>query len=318
MKGGALQQALIYAAGMFIDKSATLSCWSTLLDPTHSTLSKTKREEMAHYMVYDCIATTYLVKPVLEYWTFEELTKINIVELFLTSKSSSIINNDNNKTINNIKKISKNINGQTLLNVIEDDLEPISDEENDEIQLNQCVSSMINNDDLYELISSDSDDDKAPLSTQNIQNISERNQLYEDVSDDDQAIQIINDNNEDIVTFNEIQHIEPSSSLQRRSIHRTRTREAKHRRNQKRNKVHKKNRFRFFIKRPVYNRFPMALIRIILRRYRVYFVHTKIVEDELVIGLKNNSIRSEAEHQLPRDLFNRQSYYYYRRQYRSE
>jgi hypothetical protein len=77
-----LQLALIYVSGLFIEKSTTLNNWSRLLDPSHSTYSSTTREKLVRYIIYDCFVTTYFVKPVLQNWSFEELTKVNIAELF--------------------------------------------------------------------------------------------------------------------------------------------------------------------------------------------------------------------------------------------
>ena len=146
-----LQKALIYVSGVFIDKSITVNNWSSLLDPAHSTLSRTTHEQRIRYLIYDCLATTYLVKPVLNYWTFDYLMKTNFIELFTSSSDmSSNINNNNVKitikcssTINN--KIKNNIDGQMFKNVLDNGLELISDESDleqisdEEIHLNQLI-----------------------------------------------------------------------------------------------------------------------------------------------------------------------------------
>ena len=60
----------MFVSSVFIDKSIRVNDWSTLLDPAHSTLSKTTHEQRIRYLINDCLATTYLRKAVVEYWTF--------------------------------------------------------------------------------------------------------------------------------------------------------------------------------------------------------------------------------------------------------
>jgi hypothetical protein len=104
--------------------------WSTLLDPVHANLLRTTHEERIRYLIYDCFARTYFIKPVLEYWTFRRLKETNIVELFTSSAQASSIIKPNRKEItkninriNRINKINKNIDGQTFKNVLDDDIE---------------------------------------------------------------------------------------------------------------------------------------------------------------------------------------------------
>ncbi|CAF4150870.1 unnamed protein product [Rotaria sordida] len=125
----ALQQALIYTYGMFIDKSITVNEWTMELDPMYSTLSTSKRNKMIHYAIYDCFTATCLLRPVTLYWTFQQVTKINILDSFQALLSSTQANN--NPTNTNIKQqIIKNIN---------DDIELIPDDD-DEITVNQSIS----------------------------------------------------------------------------------------------------------------------------------------------------------------------------------
>ncbi|CAF0964802.1 unnamed protein product [Rotaria sordida] len=96
-----LQQALIYTYGMFIDKSIIVNEWAIELDQMYSTLSTSKRNKMIHYAIYDCFATTCLIRPVTLYWTFQQVTKINILDSFQALPSSTRANsNPTNTNIN--------------------------------------------------------------------------------------------------------------------------------------------------------------------------------------------------------------------------
>ncbi|CAF4133604.1 unnamed protein product [Rotaria sordida] len=140
----ALQQALIYTYGIFIDKSITVNHWTTELDPMYSTLSTSKRNKMVHYAIYDCFTTTCLIRSVIFCWTFQQVTKIHSLDLFQALPSSSSRANNNSANTNINQRIIKNIN---------DDIELVSD--GDKITVNQCIKITINNDMLYEEISND-------------------------------------------------------------------------------------------------------------------------------------------------------------------
>ncbi len=66
-----LQLALIHTCNMFIDKSITFNHWAFELGSTYSTLPTTTRNKMKQYAIYDCFATTYLMRPILHYWSFQ-------------------------------------------------------------------------------------------------------------------------------------------------------------------------------------------------------------------------------------------------------
>ncbi|CAF5176887.1 unnamed protein product, partial [Rotaria sp. Silwood1] len=105
---------------------------------------------MINYAIYDCFSTTYLIRPVLEKWTFKQLKDTNIVDLFTSFKSLPLptIHSSHKKN----KKLKKNINLQKLFNINDDDLQPISD---DEIYLNQLIEPVSNKQPDYEEISND-------------------------------------------------------------------------------------------------------------------------------------------------------------------
>ncbi|CAF3494634.1 unnamed protein product, partial [Rotaria socialis] len=154
-----LQEALIYTCQLFIDKSMAVNSWARELDPHHSTLPTTTREKMLRYAIYDCFTTTYLARPVLEDWTFEKVKNINVLNLFqassFTSPSLSSLHQANNTIIHTT------INPQTFKNVIDNDLEFISEDSDDEITINQCRTSPVNTA-LYEQISDDEQQQHQP------------------------------------------------------------------------------------------------------------------------------------------------------------
>jgi hypothetical protein len=60
----------------------------------------------------------------------------------------------------------------------------------------------------------------------------------------------------------------------------------------------------------------MHVMRKILRLYKTSFIHVKMDKDDLLIGLKNEENKNEAEHNLAIDIFNRTSYFHYRKLFR--
>ncbi|CAF1230093.1 unnamed protein product [Rotaria sordida] len=227
----ALQQALIYTYGMFIDKSITVNNWATILDPTYSTLSTSKRNKMIHYAIYDCFAAICLIRLVTLYWTFQQVKKINILDSFQALPSSSRANNNPTNT---------NINQQIIKN-INDDIELISDDDeddDDEITVNQCIKITINNDVLYEEISNDDNKLNKALSLNNNES------LYEAISDDDNqpnpaSPPYDNDlcvsNHSMVDDVSDYEQQQQSLTKKRQLYSRTRSAEARKRRNRKRN-----------------------------------------------------------------------------------
>ena len=308
----ALQRALIYVNGVFIDKSITVNDWSTLLDPAHSTLSKTTHEQRIRYLINDCLATTYLRKAVVEYWTFDKLTKTNFTDLFTSSLTSSLIINNNNIniTIKNstriTKKIKSNIDGQIFKNALDNDLELISGESDveqisdEEIHLNQLTKPNI-----IKQLQDDIINDEEPMEH------AQQQHLEQDENDIIMMEGSVNNHQEVVDVQNDQNDIEKPRKH--------RTAQAKKKKNLKRNTQHRKRRFRYAVRRDVYRYFPMPMIKFILKRYGIKFVHVKIDEENsdlvIIIGLKTRHLRDETEHRLPMTLFNEKNYYYYRRKY---
>ncbi|CAF0815486.1 unnamed protein product [Rotaria sp. Silwood1] len=116
-------------------------------DPNYSTLSTATRNKMIHYAIYDCFATTYFICPVLQYWPFQQVTNINIFELFQALPPSSQANNNIWKT---------NVNQQWTTSIIGDDIEFISDDDNQ-----SSIVLSTGNDDLcinnYNVVDDDKD-----------------------------------------------------------------------------------------------------------------------------------------------------------------
>ncbi|CAF3851496.1 unnamed protein product [Rotaria sp. Silwood1] len=187
----ALQKALIHAAHMFIDKSSTVNNWAADLTSNNSTLSFGRRKKMINYAIYDCFSTTYLIRPVLEKWTFNQLKDTNIVDLFTSFKSLSLptINSSNKKN----KKLKKNINLQKLFNINDDDLQPISDD--DEIYLNQLIEPVTNEQPGNEKISNDEQEFTGQLLVNDAELISEEDN--EIMIDNNQEGQLAEDNDND-------------------------------------------------------------------------------------------------------------------------
>ena len=243
-----LQQAVICTYGKFLDKSMTINNWSRDLDPIYSTVPSIDRDKMIKYAIYDCFATTCLIRPVTQYWTFQQVMDIDIIDLFTSFKSSSLppfpANNSSNKKI---KK--KNINPQKLFNIIDDsDLEPISDD--DEIYLSQLTGPVTNKQPDYEEISMDEHELNDKLLVNNIE-------------------LVMNEDNEFIIDENEeiksMEDIEPKPLAQKRkSTHHRRSMESKRMRNQKRNNAFKMRRYQHYITRSMYHKFNMPFVRKIL------------------------------------------------------
>ncbi|CAF5025143.1 unnamed protein product [Rotaria sp. Silwood1] len=297
----ALQKALIHAAHMFIDKSSTVNNWAADLTSNNSTLSFGRRKKMINYAIYDCFSTTYLIRPVLEKWTFNQLKDTNIVDLFTSFKSLSLptINSSNKKN----KKLKKNINLQKLFNINDDDLQPISDD--DEIYLNQLIEPVTNEQPGNEKISNDEQEFTGQLLVNDAELISEEDN--EIMIDNNQEGQLAEDNDND--------EKKPAAVIEgklptpkRRRTHQQRSRVSRQRRNRKRNNTHRIRRYHYYITRSMYYKFTMPSIKKILKQHHINYVHVKEVDGILIIGVKNSLIQQQYQDQIPEDIFDRKHY----------
>ncbi|CAF2977863.1 unnamed protein product [Rotaria sp. Silwood2] len=280
-----LQKALIYAAHMFIDKSSTVNNWAAGLTPNNSTLSYGRRKKMINYAIYDCFSTTYLIRPYLHHLNHYHYQQL----------------------IQQIKKIiKKNINLQKLFNFNDDDLQPVSDD--DEIYLNQLIEPVTNEQPGNETISNDEQE----FTGQNVVNDVEL------ISDEDDEIIIDNNQEGQPAEENDNDEIPPAAVVEeklpttkRNRPHRQRSMASRQRRNRKRNNTHRKRRYQHYITRSMYYKFTKSSIRKILKQHHFNYVHVKVVDGIVIIGVKNALIQQQYQDQIPEDIFDRKHYQNY-------
>ncbi|CAF1621357.1 unnamed protein product [Adineta ricciae] len=320
-----LQNALIYGFDVFIDKTTRMAHWSHGLTYGHSSLSHAQRIRMTHYAKNDVMAVSYLARPIIENWSFARIKETNMEAMFVAFQPAlpSPLRQPSAKT-----KV-KNISIHKLAKIFEtadSDIEPISSD--DEIYMNQV------NQDVTQASDEHVETELATATNDNINDdlIEPTNGDLVDISDDEIIIGNIGTQmDNDYVTTKQYDvgsaeviwqdpviiadgNYEAEERINR-SKHQQRSIEARNRKNSKHNKQRRKNRYRHIIKRRCYYRFTMYEMKKILRYYGVTFTHVKFDEtsENLIIGLKNEENRSEAEHQLAMDIFNRRGYYHYRR-----
>ena len=291
-----LQKALGYSYGMFIEKTTTINHWSWRLDPEYSIMSKKKQNNMIRYAIYDCFATTCLSRAVLKSWTFQQFTKIKIVDIFTTKISLRDINiqsersKPNQSMLNQSKPKQSKFNQSKLMEIIDYDLELISEDE--EIFMNQCIQIETSKSPSCEPIS----DDEIIPHRMAVKSNDEQNVNNHTVVVDAQEIE------------QEVPPVTFTSHSGRRSV------PSKKRRNKKRNQVRRLRRYDQYIIRPIFHKFRMKLIKKILDNYDIDDEHVKLVGENLVIGIRKRASVEENEQKLPRDAFNQYNYYKHRHQ----
>ncbi|CAF0791429.1 unnamed protein product [Adineta ricciae] len=329
-----LQNAFKFGCELHISKSCTMSHWSQPLSSSNSTLSYHKRKEMISYAVHDVIAVTYLIRPISEHWTFDQIKHRNMDELF---KAFELIQLPLTPMPRNKKKKAKNINVHKIAKILQcnqSDIESISDEE---IYLHQLIPPASDGvipptfddvippafDDVIPpafegVIPPESVDGEISLQgtppvrydRESIENI----RPYLATVESEKARTTVGKDCR-VVRVDRVQE-NITSNRTNRSKHQQRSHEARHRKNQKHNKQRRKYRYRYSITRRRYKRFTLRLIRRILRLYQVKFVHVKeLSDDRILIGLKNIEEQHEAERVLSMDIFNHRGYYHYRRKF---
>ena len=305
-----LQKALIYTSGLFLDKSMTLGRWAAGLQSSQSSLSKAKQTKLILYAIHDCFATTYFIQPLTQQWTFYKLSNANFIDLFQapssisTSKlllsSSKTSSSKSSSYYRNTNTVVNDIKPQTFKNVIDNDLEFISEDSDEEILLTQSINP-VNTQELYETVS---DDDYHSTMKLKINDV---------VSSVNNHAVVVDDERDDNICIN-------NSDKQQVFIknHPRRSLKAKQRRNRKRNNIFRARRYRLFIIRPIYYRFSIRLIKFILNKFNVKYIHIKITGASLIIGVKNEELKDYNEHLLPRHIFDRRHYYLYKKQYQQQ
>ena len=301
-----LQKALIYTSGLFLDKSMTLDRWAAGLQSSQSSLSKAKQTKLILYAIRDCFATTYFIQPLTQQWTFQQICNANFIDLFQapssisTSSSSKTSSSKSSSYQKCTNVIVKDIQPQTFKNVIDNDLEFFSEDNDDEILLVQSTHP-VNNQEVYETISDDDYDSNMKFK---INGVASSVNNHVGVVDDKRVDNIcINHNNKQPVLI---------KNHPRRSL------AAKHRRNRKRNNTFRARFYRLFIVRPIYYRFSMRLIKFILNKFNVKYIHIKIAGASLIIGVENKEFKDYNEHQLPGHIFDRRDYYLYKNEYQQQ
>ena len=81
-----LQNAVLYTANCFLDKSQTESDWFAMLDPKNTSLPSLDLDKMIKYAIYDCLSVTYLRLPIMQRWSLIQLEKTPIHILLTDTK----------------------------------------------------------------------------------------------------------------------------------------------------------------------------------------------------------------------------------------
>ncbi|CAF3363647.1 unnamed protein product [Rotaria sp. Silwood2] len=142
----------------------------------------------------------------------------------------------------------------------------------------------------------------------------------EDISDDDiddnepqtNDELIINDSDSDVL-FNRITEL-PSSSTQIFSTkvksHACRSCQSRTKRNKKRNLTRRAFRYKYVIRRSIYYKYSMYLIKTILHKLNIHFTHIiKHDKTTLIIGIKSKELREQYDKNIPLNIFDRHHYY---------
>ncbi|CAF4671540.1 unnamed protein product [Rotaria sp. Silwood2] len=205
-----------------------------------------------------------------------------------------------------------NIKQQKLFNLNDDDLQFISDD--DEIYLSQLTGSVPNKQLEYNEISNDKNE------LNNILLPNNNDTLYEAISDDDNERNLplpSYDNDLYVNSHNMVDGVsdyEQQQSFNKKlQLYRgTRSAEARKRRNRKRNLYFQMRRYRYFTTRSFYCRFTIKLVRHILAKYNIHYIHVKLFDDLLIIDVKNKIIQQQYERRVPGDIFHKHYYYLFR------
>ena len=268
---------------------------------------------MINYAAFDCLATSYFIRPILEEWSLEQVKNVNLNDLFQAFESKTP------PPLPQAKKKIKNIDAQKFINIYDDDdIEPISD---DEIYLNQLITPT-NEQQEQNIITEDKQtlNVKPSLIDSQVINENELSINLPTASDNDEADALsinvlLNDTQ---LPVDNVREEKPERTRQRRT-RQQRPEEYRRRNNQKRNSTRKKRYYRYSIKRRCYPRFPVPVIRKILQLYQINYTHIKPDDnnpEEIVIGLRDRRSEQEAERQLSTSFFNRQAYFHYRKLFR--
>jgi len=264
-----LQNAVLYASGLSLDKSYTEAQWSVMLDPKFSTMPSNLLHEMIRYAVYDCLVVTYFRRPVDESWSLSELHQATIETLFTSTTKSLTLSTTKSLTLS----INKNVTSNSF-KLIDSDLESVSD------------------DDIIWYTSS-----RPPIIKQTLQ-LEESNVFIHMSNTDIRSTS---------TALFDLKSALPSSV--KLNSHSRRSLQSRKRRNKKRNYTHRLSRYRYCVIRVVYYRFKPFLIKKMLRDMNIRFIHVKKDKNRLFIGVKNSALRDQCHDRLPLDFFSREQFY---------
>ncbi|CAF3470374.1 unnamed protein product [Rotaria sp. Silwood1] len=266
------------------------------------------------------MAVTFLVRPITEQWTFEKIKNRKMNEMLVAFNSIKLppLSTSKNKKI-------KNINMQkfaTLFRCNDPAAEQISSD--DEIYLNQLIepNDFKNEQDQIEPI----DVDYTPVINDDEPTEPIQQREPEPTEQELNGIELIINAENQLEEHHDNEGIKPNEGLEKNPPkrknkphrHRERSQAARKRKNKKRTKKLRLHRYRYCVTQPLYFKYPMALVRMVLDEYNIDYVHVKRQEGYLVVGLKNKLIKKQYERQIPEDLFDGRNYQrHYRRQRRT-
>ncbi|CAF1522403.1 unnamed protein product [Adineta ricciae] len=299
-----LQNALKYACKLHLDKTYRLSHWSASLTSNRSRLLYTDQRKMIKYAVHDVLAVTFLLRPIMENWTFNMIETRNMKDVFVAFESIELA-----QLQTTIKKKKKNIDVQKLARIFaagDSDIESISSDE--EIYLHQITQQDAEPvDENYPPTADNEDDEKMELELA----ITTAHGIDNELIGDGHAAA----NYCDVEGTVDIVQLVPDPTDQQRPQRKKKIRstEAQKEHNKKRNDHLRLFRYRYVLKRSYYYRFRLKLIRKILRHYGVLFRHVKFHGNQVIIGVKCAQDREQYEDALPSYCFDRKNYWRFKK-----
>lgn len=270
-----LQNAIRYAAELFLDKTSTKRNWSASLDPRYSSLSTSEQVRRVNYAVNDCLSVTYLHKPITEGWSLEKFRESQWTILFTNTASPRTTTTHIPTSI-----ISKNPRRTGRFRIPACLQEDSSDESDEEV----FVSSVIDQSRAVELVPAlpQAEINTSPVDRENI-----------DIPDSIEQEQL------------------SLLDQQQKKTKACRSAEARARRNRKRNLKLRSYRDQHVICRQVYHKFTQQQIKRIILNQGVKQFHLVFDRSSNIvsIGWRQPEMVERYFRLLPGDLFNKDQYY---------
>ncbi|CAF1196160.1 unnamed protein product [Rotaria sordida] len=270
-----------------------------------------------------------------ELWSLQNAFR-KISEIFVAFKSTKLPPLPTSTTK---KKKIKNINLHKFLKLInnkETDLESISSD--GEIYLNQLIEpndfkneqDYNNNNNEIDLLQDQIepiDVDYTPVinNDEPTEPIQQQQREPEPIEQELNDIELIINAGNQLEEYNDNEEITPPNedlkenpTRRKNRPHRERSQAARKRKNKKRTKKLRLHRYRYYVTQPLYFKYSLPLVRMVLDEYNIDYVHVKRQEGCLVVGLKNKLIKKQYERQIPEDLFDGRNYQRHRQQRRTK